>query len=333
MRLALLLTAIPLAGLFAGAAHAQDAAPCTKQLSVVNEIQMESRGPGPSTVPVEINGTKHSLTFATAGTTTQLTEAAAKQLGLPITRGDTVLYDENGNAYRDQVTVAKLAMGSLQGSNVNIPISPGGGRGGGEGGSRGGSGLFSLNHMLPYDVDVDFGTDKLRFFSQDHCPGGVLYWQASVVGVAPLTVEGGRVTVPVEVDGKVVTGVIDSAASENLSVKVAVAEKVLGLTMGGANTPATSPGNYSTTFASFRIGTLGLRNQAANIVDNGANLGGGAALEAMNRSRAAAAALAKPEVKIGMGLLRKLHIYMAFGEKRLYLTPASPRPAAPAPAN
>jgi hypothetical protein len=337
MRLSHLLSALPLACLFAGAAQAQEAAAgaaCTKKLTMVNEIQMESKGAGPSSVPVEINGAKHNLTFATAGTATQITEETATALGLTITNGSEVaLFDNEGRVSDNQVTVAKFTMGTLEGTNMKIPVSPSGGRGG----SGSGSGLFSLNHMLPYDVDVDFGTDKLRFFDQDHCPGGVLYWPATVVGVAPITIDGGRVTIPVEVDGKPLRGVIDSTANENLSVKVAVAEKMLGLTLGAANTPATSPGNYSHTFASFRIGTLGLRNQAAEIVSNGASeRGQGTAGSAANRAEAAQAALANPEVKIGMGLLRKLHLYMAFGEKKLYITPASPRPAAaaaPAPAN
>jgi predicted aspartyl protease len=326
MRTSHLLSALALFCLFAGAAHAQDAAgACTKKLSMVNEIQMESRGAGPSSVPVEINGKKHSLTFATAGTATQITEDTAKALGLNITAdGEVALFDSQGKAQNNQVTVSKFTMGTLEGTNMKMAVSPSGGRGGFGGG---GAGLFSLNHMLPYDVDVDFGTDKLRFFSQDHCPGGVLYWQASAVGVAPITVDAGRITIPVELDGKPMTGVIDTAAT-GVSIKTAVAEKVLGLAMGSADAPATTPGNYSRTVGSFRMGTLGLRNIKVAIEPNGARLGGGPAMEAMNRSRAAQAALASPEVQIGMDLLRKLHLYMAFGEKKLYITPASPKPAA-----
>jgi predicted aspartyl protease len=322
-----------LACLFAGAAQAQEAAAgaaCTKKLTMVNEIQMESKGAGPSSVPVEINGTKHNLTFATAGTATQITEETAKTLGLAVTGGSEVaLFDNEGKVSDSQVTVAKFTMGTLEGTNMKIPVSPSGGRGGGAA-----AGLFSLNNMLPYDVDVDFGTDKLRFFSQDHCPGGVLYWQASVVGVAqPITIESGRVTIPVELDGKALTGVIDTMAN-NTSIKIAVAEQVMGLTMGSADTPVTTPGRYSHSFASLRIGTLGLRNRKIAIEPNTSiqssrppSTAGGARF----RSEAAQEALKKPEVIIGMDILRQLHIYMAFGEKRLYLTPTS-RPAAAAAA-
>jgi hypothetical protein len=44
--------------------------------------------------------------------------------------------------------------------------------------------------------------------------------------------------------------------------------------------------------------------------------------------------LAHPEVRLGMDVLRKLHLYMAFGENKLYVTgttAALPAEAAKAP--
>ncbi len=159
------------------------------------------------------------------------------------------------------------------------------------------------------------------------------------MGVAqPINVESGRVTIPVELDGKPLTGVIDTTANST-SIKIAVAEQVMGLTMGSADTPVTTPGSYAHSFASLRLGTLGLRNRNIAIVPNTSiqsSRSGSTAGGARFRSLAAQQALEKPEVIIGMDILRQLHIYMAFGEKRLYLTPTS-RPAAaaaaPAPAN
>jgi len=302
MRTTTLFAALPLIALFAGTAAAQEAA-CTKQLKMLDEIQMESRGVGPSTVPVEINGTKHNLTFSTTSPYTQVSEATAKSLGLTVAE--------------EQVTVNTLTFGKLEGTNVKMPVMGGGGRGG-AGGPGGAAGRFGLNHMLSYDVDVDFGTDTLKFFDQDHCPGGVLYWQASVVGVMPITISNGRVTVPVMIDGKELTGVIDTTAM-GLSVKEAVAEKILGLEAGMEGKTHTG---------TLALGTIGLKNTRFNIVTNGAQVGGSATASAINRSAAVQFALAQPEVVIGMDLLRKLHLYMAFGEKKLYITPASPRPAA-----
>lgn len=293
-----LLAALPLIVLFAGQAAAQEAA-CTKQLKMVDQIQLESRGPGPASVPVEINGTKQNLTLATATPYTNLSEATAKSLGLSVSN--------------NEATVGNLSFGKLEANNVKMPVA-----GGGRGGFGGfGPGRFGLNHMLAYDVDVDFGTDTLKFFDQDHCPGGVLYWQASVVGVMPITINEGRVTVPVMIDGKELTGVIDTAAM-GLSVKEAVAEKILGLEAGMEGKTHTG---------TLALGTIGLKNTKFNIVTNGAIEGGSAVASARNRSAAAQYALAQPELIIGMDLLRKLHVYFAFGEKKLYITPASAKPA------
>ena len=340
MRTIHLLAALPLAGLFAGQAFAQA---CNKPLALVDEIQMESANGGPSTVPVKINGKDQKLTLATAGTTTQLSEDAAKALNLEPTRSDMVLTDALGNPNRvDEVAIADFSMGRLHGTNVKWPVTPEGGRGGRGGrGGGGGAGLFSLNYMRLYDVDVDFGSDKLRLFSQDHCPGAVLYWKApGAVGTVPMTIDNGRVTVPVMLNGKAITGVIDTAAP-NSTVYEAVAERVLGVTLGGDKAPADQPSKsppgktYSWTVDSLAIGTLALNNVAIGVrPDINANQGKDPAQTMRARASAIQAELAHPEVKLGMDVLRKLHLYMAFGENKLYVTgttAALPAEAAKAP--
>lgn len=314
MRTIHLLAALPLTGLFAGQAFAQA---CNKPLTLTNEIQMESTDGGPSSIPVKINGTDQKLTLATAGTTTQLSEDAAKAMNLEISRGDVTLTDERGNVSRNQVTIADFSMGRLHGTNVKWPISPGNGKGG----------LFSLNYMRLYDVDVDFGSDKLRLFSQDHCPGAVLYWKApGAVGTVPITIDNGRVTVPVMLNGKAITGVIDTAASSS-TVYEAVAERVLGVTLGSDKAPADQPSKsppgktYSWTVDNLAIGTLSLANIAIGVrPDINANQGKDPAQTMRARASAIQAELAHPEVKLGMDVLRKLHLYMAFGESKLYVT-------------
>ena len=188
MRIVHLLAAVPLTLLFSNAAFAQ-----CGSLKLLEEVQMDSAGPGPSTVPVQINGVKQSLTFSTIGGATQISRDLAKSLNLEVTSGETGLFDNSGKPWHDRVMVNQFSVGRIQKTNMSMPISPSNAVHGG---------LFSLNFMVPFDIDVDFGTDKLRFFSQDHCPGGVMYWQAPVSGVAPLTVEPMRLTVPAMLDGK-----------------------------------------------------------------------------------------------------------------------------------
>jgi len=313
MRALHLLAALPLTGLFAGQALAQAPA-CNKPLTLKSEIQMESMGNGPASIPVKINGTDQKLTFATAGTTTQVSEDFAKKLNLEITRADGVLLEnEMGMNSRDQVTIADFAMPGLHGTNLKWPVSIGGGFGGG---GFGGGGQFSLNYMLPYDIDVDFGSDKLRFFLQDHCPGAVLYWKApGAVGVAPITIVRGRVTVPVTVDGKPVRAVIDTAAMGS-SVYEAIAEKVLGVDVVGGKTM---------TAKALSIGQLSLNDVNLRVrPDINADAGGDPSRAMRAKKAGIDFEMANPEVVLGMDVLRKLHLYMAFGENRLYVSGTLP---------
>jgi hypothetical protein len=322
MRAMNLLAALPLTCLMAANALAQAAA-CNKPLTLKSEIQMESMGNGPASIPVKINGTDQKLTFATAGTTTQVTEDFAKKLNLPISRADGVLLEnEMGMSSRDQVTVADFAMPGLHGTNLKWPVSIGGGFGGF--GGFGGGGQFSLNYMLPYDIDVDFGSDKLRFFLQEHCPGAVMYWKApGAVGVAPITVVRGRVTVPATVDGKTIRAVIDSAAMGS-SVYEAIAEKVLGVDVVGGKTM---------TAKTLSIGQLSLNDVAIRVKpDINADAGGDPSRAMRAKKAGIDFEMANPEVVLGMDVLRKLHLYMAFGENRLYVTGTTDtRTAAAAP--
>lgn len=314
MRTTHLLAIVPLTCLFAGTAFGQA---CNKPLALRSEIQMESSNGDPSAIPVKINGTDQKLTLATAGTTTQLNETAVKAMKLETQRSDLMLPDFRGMPQRvDEVTIADFAMPGLHGTNLKWPVSPGGGRGGD--GGPGPAGLFSLNYMMVYDIDADFGSDKLRIFNQDHCPGAVMYWKApGAVGVAPITIDNGRVTVPVTVNGKALTAVIDTAARDS-RLYSAVADHVLGL----------DPTTTRKFDAAVAIGPLALSGVSINVIPD-INAGAGAGAQGV-RARASAiqAELAHPEVTLGMDVLRKLHLYMAFGEKRLYVTGTTGTPPA-----
>jgi len=315
MRKLHLLAALPLTCLFAGAALAQAPA-CNKPLSLKSEIQMTSMGNGPASIPVKINGTDQKLTLATAGTTTQVTEGFAKKLNLDIKRADGVLLtNEMSETSNSEVTVADFAMPGLHGTNLKWPVSINGGFGDGA--------QFSLNYMLPYDIDVDFGSDKLRFFLQDHCPGAVKYWQSTgAIGVAPITVVRGRVTVPAMLDGKAIRVVIDTASPKS-SVYNAIVQNVLGVE---------SPGK---TLApkSLSIGQLSLTDVNLDVKqDINADRGKDRAEQMRLKKAGIDFEMANPEIVLGMDTLRKLHLYMAFGENRLYVTGTTDtRAAATAP--
>ena len=328
MRTIHLLAALPLTCLFATGAFAQGA--CTKPLALRNEVQMTSTNGGPSAIPVKINGTDQKLTLATAGTTTQLSNSGVKALKLDTKRSDNVLEIPLSDPRRmDEVAIADFVMGTMHGANLTWMTPPSGGRGGFGGDDADGPrpvGTLSLNYMLPYEMDVDFGSDKLRFFNQDHCPGAVMYWQApGAVGVVPLSIDVGRVVVPVTVNGKTINAVIDTASPFS-SVRAAVATRLLGAELGGAKAPSKPGGfggtSYNWTVDSLAFNALKLDNIAITVlpdINAGAGDHGDGAKVAL-ASSGLKAELSKPEIVLGMDTLRKLHLFFSFAEKRLYVT-------------
>ncbi len=332
MRTIHLVAALPLTCLFATGAFAQA---CNKPLALRNEVQMTSTDGGPSAIPVKINGTDQRMTLATAGTTTQLNGNGIRVLNLDPKRSDNVIDIPLADPRRmDEVTIADFSLGTMHGANVKWYTPYTGGRGGG--GGRGGDdeaggprpvGTFSLNYLAAFDVDVDFGSDKLRFFSQDHCPGAVLYWQApGAVGVAPMSIDVGRVVVPVTVNGKAINAVIDTASPIS-TIRAAVAQRLLGAELGGPKAPAKPNAfggtSYSWTVDSLAIGKLTLDNVPVTIlpdINAGAGDHGAGAQGMALRSSGLQAELSKPEIVIGMDTLRKTHLFLSFAEKRLYAT-------------
>jgi predicted aspartyl protease len=50
-------------------------------------------------------------------------------------------------------------------------------------------GLLGPDIMSNYDVDLDFADAKFSLFSQDHCPGKVVYWTKDAHAAIPVTLD------------------------------------------------------------------------------------------------------------------------------------------------
>ena len=323
-------------GLTASAIAEAQAADCGS-LQIVNTVQM-IREPesNKDIIPIEINGKTLRFLFDTGGLTTMIGRDEALDLKLPIRQGNFEMYDLVGHISRDQASVAQFVLGRLHGKNMTFPVAP-------FGGSRN---IFSLNLMLPYDIDIDFGNDKLNFFSQDHCAGGVQYWTAPAVAVLPLTVRGGHMTVPVMLDGHEFTATIDTGAATS-TLRMDIAQHSYDLAIGTKDTPETGILNgdaglktYSHIFKSLTFGGIEVINPHITIIPDAVNRNGDRTQQTGNRAKLVKDDIVGPPMLIGMNVLRQLHIYMAFGEKKLYISPASPAqpaasatPAAPTPAS
>ena len=317
-----------IAALLPATAQAQDKCAPPKNLGV---LQMKRAQGGSDVIPVGLNGVEKLFLFDTGGSVTQIARGTAQELGLPLRQGNIHMYDLAGHVSRDQVRVDSFTFGSMPGRNAVLPVSP----------PAPFEGIFAPDLLLAYDVGVDFGADTLSFYSPDHCPGAVPEGQPAARAQAPITLQGTHIIVPVTLDGQALDAVIDTGAGGS-DLRIDVAQRLFMLPLGDADTPENGILNgvaalktYRHVFKSLTFGSVTITNPGLTLIPD--MMGREAQSSAdLNRPVRALAGAGAPKMIIGMDVLRRMHLYFAFKEKKLYITPASnlqpvvstaPRPA------
>jgi predicted aspartyl protease len=307
------------------------AAPACGPLQQLNQIQLQAWSDGRREfIPVSINGTEKLFLFDTGAFVSSMARSTADELKLPVHQGNIILYTTRGEQSRDQTAVRDFTFGKRKASDTEFPVL-----------SRtdAAAGLFGLDFVGRYDMDLDFGTDMLRVFSQDHCEGGVLYWQAPAVGIVPMRMLNGHITVKVSLDGREIDAIIDTGATDT-AMSADTAKFIYRLELGAAGTEVTGdfagdPNEkvYQHRFDNLAFGDIQVKNAQVAIIPDLMNKRGERQQQAGNRAKLYGDEIKLPELIVGMNVLRKLHIYVAFGENRMYVSPATPVPAAAAAAN
>jgi hypothetical protein len=186
-------------------------------------------------------------------------------------------------------------------------------------------GVLSTDFFHRFDIDLNFAAGRLNFFSQDHCRGGVLYWRAPGVAALPFVTRDNRIIARVMLEGKELTAVIDTGSSIS-AVRFEAAARLFGITPGGPGLTLAGEHHadprqdiYAYSFKTLSFGGVAIVNP--NLVLTQDVLVQGANPNANTGSRVLNdAAEAQPDMIIGMDLLKLTHLYIALHERVLYLT-------------
>ncbi|MGH6889186.1 MAG: aspartyl protease family protein [Rhizomicrobium sp.] len=287
-------------------------------------------------VPVSINGTSVQMAFDTGAPLSAIDPNVANNLALPQRRiMQGVVYNEAGQPFSYIATVHDFGLGTAHASNLEFlvwpsPIST----------SMQIGGTLAADLLRHYDVDIDFGAHKLNLFSQDHCPGRVVYWTSDNVAVVPVhVVESGHVIVPVTLDGQSFDAVLDTGSTFS-SLSQEAAYNTFRLSPGSpdmTNIGDIGPGKvpvYRHTFKSLALDGLSIGNPAISIFEVGAKVH--APTHLGSRIADYDERGGNTDFVLGLNELRHLHLYIAYKEQKLYITPAvspaaSPNPGSAAP--
>lgn len=277
-------------------------------------------------VPAVINNDPKLMLLDTGGVIRQISRATVEALKLREHDSPLKLFDVKGDISQTYAEIGEFALGPIKLENAQFQVmaDPNFGKG-----SPPIAGLLSIDFFQYYDMDFDFAAGRLNLFSPDHCEGKVVYWPAENIAAVPITLDKNHVTVPVTLDGQHPKAIIDTGASIS-TISMDVATRVFSLTpqspdmkaMGqitnGENTTA-----YQHSFSNLSFEGVAVNNPRVTILpdvmnrkDRNNTLQTGSHISSVDDS------VVLPEVIIGMDVLKKLHLYVAFKERKLYISEA-----------
>jgi predicted aspartyl protease len=306
-------------------AWAEDCGP----LKQVNSVDLVS-APNRALVPVSINGIPKLFLLDTGGDVSQINGEVADELKLTQRDSNLKLLDMYGRASTKMVRIEKFTLGRQSGEDINMAIQPNPNFGKG---TRY-VGLFGPDMMGRYDIEIDFGTYKMNYFLSDHCAGRVVYWPHAALAVTPMTFHRRHIRLPVKIDGKELNAEIDTGAT-NTTMMGEAAKRLFDIVPESpGNVPLNAQGMaaaFGRVFSTLDFEGVAVKNPHIVIVPD---LVG--SKDPNNRTRTDTRAKMvddledRADMLIGMDILKKLHLYIAFGESRIYISEAS---AAPKPAD
>jgi len=303
------------------------------------------------TVPVEVNGKPKQFLLALGTGPMEVSQAAATDLGLPevskttttIQLGgtggmanmgnqsalhmDAPVYDVKGNqmsfAQRARVRVGTFTLGQATAKSLQFMVATDGEIGK----SAPYDGLLTNDIFRQYDAEVDFHGRQINFLTPAKCsdPDQVVFWSHYEIGVIPITMVDGKIQVPVLIEGHPVQATIDTGSARSV-MRRDIAELTLGYKAG---TPGMMPSGdlkdgmgqevYGHTFSQIAFaGGVTAVNVPALIQIN--SMLSNADRQVVLGSKALSAEARIPDFTLGMDVLHQLHMYIVFGQKKLYVT-------------
>ena len=297
------------------------AAQC-KPLTILSSIQtVPVQGNLAVRVPAKVDGHRVVMLLDTGGVFSEISDRTAAALDLDEREAPFQIVDVAGRSSHRLAHATAFTLGRLHTSSIDFIVyhaeddNPF-------------NGVIAPNILTGYDVEFDFAAHRVNLLSQDHCPGRVIYWHPRTVAVVPIRVaRSGHIIVPVMLDGHSIDAMIDTGASRTTLSQTA-AEGDFGLKLGSASSPYAGPlpgsphsNTYRHRFATLDFGGVAVANLTAWIIP-----------DLMHNEIAHAPALGSrlsqtrepdrlPDLILGMDVLRHLHLYVAYKEQKMYVTP------------
>jgi predicted aspartyl protease len=304
----------------ASKASADICAPLTTLASV--DLSFDSAGR--PLIPVTMEATEKLMLVDTGGVLSEITPQAAAELKLPQKSVGVLLYDASGRATGRAATLSRFLLGRLTATSFDLMV----GTDTDLGYDSRIAGIFAPGNLSHYDVDFDFGAAKFNLFSPDHCEGKVVYWQTNALAVVPIRIShAGHIVLPITLDGHRLTALLDTG-SDGTYVTRSSAEGEIGLDLNAPDVidVGTLPDRpnarmYQHVFKTLALEGISVANPTVGIIPDLTHFLFVKPPPLGSHIQAAPDPDAEATVILGMNVLRHLHVYVAYKEQKLYISP------------
>jgi predicted aspartyl protease len=293
------------------AAQAADDKPCRLVRIASLDLTYENHRP---TIPVTINGETKTFLIDTGAIYSSLTRDAAKTLGLalqPLDPGRFSMF--NGDKILYAVTAASFGLGRQTLKNFSFMVLPDGWE------KEKFDGLLAPDLLSRMDVELDFSNGKFNLWSQDHCPDSVVYWADDYASlnitfdkVGDGIVEQKHILVNAKLDGTDVRMAFDTGAPySTMTVEQARhvfhwGDTVPEMKRLNADHPE-KPAIYAYPFKTLTFNGVTITNPKILLMET-------PPIHYYTPNY---------DMLLGIETLSRLHIYISYGEKVMYITGAN----------
>lgn len=292
-------------------AIAAETASCSLKLVNSIPITMAAGGTRPL-VAVTINGTQKQFLLDTGGYATQVSTETAEELKLPLFDSNLKLLFLDGSASSRVAKVESFGLGRMADKNTELSTST-------FGDNDLFSGLLAADYMGKYDIELDFAGGKMNYFSPDHCPGNVVYWPAAAIAVVPMRFPDHHLILDVSLDGHPFRAIVDTGAP-GTTLSMAEAKRVFDITAEDKDK------DFEHIFQKLSFEGLEIANPRIAIIPDkvGSKDPNNSFVTGSRVKRIDDLDPTAPKMLIGMNILSKLRLYIAFSENKIYVTPGAP---------
>ena len=297
-------------------------------------VRVEFNDNGGIMVPVRVDGQGVWMVLDLAGGIPSVFQKTAEQLGLKVVRAGDIDATAGGRKIEHKVVIGSLAIGGanftkwdlfvLPGTEAEVPQFKGSPVLGG----------LTSRFMTVVDVELNLAERQINLFSQTRCGTSAVYWGGEVASADLYHDGSGLMLFPMEVDGRrVETAFRTQAATSQISE--AVTSRFFGFDResDGITREQLPGGREIASFRAMGLTSRGLdmKNVPVRLLDDRDWNCAPSTSDRNSRAIGFSKCMSRAPLSVGTDLLRKLRVYIAPREGKIYFTRAGETAPAAAP--